>query len=162
MLGVLVNLSPSLVYILEHGRNRVAVGRAPMLTEFYGLKVVQLLLPITGHRLRLFASFKDKYNASGFLINENDLSSLGIFASIGFLCLIARLLYRRNSESQSPWLDCLSILNIFAILLATIGGFGSVFGISVSSWIRCYNRMSVFIGLFSLVAVAVLADDLLQ
>jgi len=161
-LGVLANLSPSLLYMLEHGRNRLAVERAPFATEYYAMKIVQLLLPLTGHRLRLFASFKDKYNASGFLINENDLSSLGLFASFGFLFLIARLLYRRNSESQPELLDYLSILNIFAVLLATVGGFGSVFGISVSSWIRCYNRMSVFLGFFSLVAIAVLADHVLR
>jgi hypothetical protein len=161
-IGVLANVAPNLLYIHEHGSNPAAVVRVPLLTELYGMKIVQLVLPITWHRIRWLADFKANYNAGNFLVNENDISSLGLFASVGFLFLIARLLYRRRTETRSELIDNLSVLNVFAILLATVGGLGTVFGVSVTSWIRCYNRMSIFIGFFSLVAVAVLVNQLLQ
>ncbi|MGD0778333.1 MAG: hypothetical protein ABSC05_36595, partial [Candidatus Solibacter sp.] len=42
------------------------------------------------------------------------------------------------------------------VLLATIGGFGSVFNLLVLPDIRCYARISIFIMFFSLVAVGIL------
>ncbi len=161
-LGMLANLSPNLLYVWEHGRNPAGAVRGPQFMEPFGLKIAQLLLPITGHRLPFLASLKARYNANSLLNTENDLSTLGLVGSIGFLYLLARLIYRRGSESRPELCDHLSVLNIFAILLATVGGLGMVFGVSVSSWIRCYNRISVFIGFFSLVAVAILADRVLQ
>jgi phosphoglycerol transferase len=50
------------------------------------------------------------------------------------------------------------MLNISAVLLATIGGFGSLVSFLISPQIRCYNRISVFIALFSLFAAAIVFD----
>src|SRR5262249_52791199 len=55
-------------------------------------------------------------------------------------------------------LAALSKLNIAAILLGTMGGFGLVFAATVSPMIRAYNRISVYIAFFSLAALALLAD----
>ncbi len=49
-------------------------------------------------------------------------------------------------------------MNIFSVLLATIGGFGSLFNFLVFAQIRCYNRLSIYIAMFSLFAAALLLD----
>ena len=46
----------------------------------------------------------------------------------------------------------LRALALFAVLLATIGGFGSVFNLLVTGQIRAYNRMGVFIAFLCLIA----------
>ena len=51
-------------------------------------------------------------------------------------------------------MEALSLLNLAAILLATMGGFGSFLAYLGCSWIRGYCRISVYIGFFSLAAVA--------
>src|SRR5690606_13118282 len=82
-----VNVSPSLIYAHQHGKN-IVHGRAPAETEIYGLKIAQLLLPISDHRVSSLAEFKDTYSSSTPLVNENDTASLGVVGGFGFLVLI--------------------------------------------------------------------------
>jgi phosphoglycerol transferase len=148
---VVINFAPSIIYIYKHGDAQVA-ERSLAGPEIYSLKIAQLLLPITEHRVAVFNHFKNLYNRNTN-VTESDATALGLAGSIGFLALLAQLFFRR-SERNALFAD-LSILNIFAVLLATIGGFGSLFALFVSPAIRSYNRISVFIAFFSLLAVAI-------
>ncbi|MDT4896044.1 MAG: hypothetical protein QOH25_1121 [Acidobacteriota bacterium] len=152
-LVVLINLSPRLIYQHNHGASSVGVRRVQD-AEYLGLKITQLILPIGGHRIPSLAELKYQYNL-GPLVTENDTASLGMVASIGFLILIFWLFFKK---AKIPMLNHLSILNGSALLLATIGGFGSLFALLISPQIRGYNRISVFIAFFSLIAVAQLLD----
>jgi hypothetical protein len=53
-----------------------------------------------------------------------------------------------------------SRLTIAAVLLGTVGGFGSLFSLFISSDIRAYNRLYPFIEFFALLAVALAIDAL--
>ncbi len=48
--------------------------RGPAESEIYGLKITQMLLPTTGHRIRHIAKFKSKYDSSAPLINKISLA----------------------------------------------------------------------------------------
>lgn len=155
--SVIVNHLPTVIYQREHGR--AAMGsRSVVDAEVMGLKITQLLLPIGGHRWEPLGALKYRYNL-GPLVNENDTSSLGFVGSLGFLLLIAAIFYRREWPAL---IEQLSLLNIAALLLATIGGFGVLFALLVSPQIRAYNRISVFIAFFSLIAVAWLLDGVFK
>jgi phosphoglycerol transferase len=159
--AVFVNFLPTFVNIYRHGNVGVA-ERNLAGPEIYGLKISQLLLPVTGHRIDYLRQKKELYNKFTN-ITENDAASLGVIGSIGFLALIALLFYRPRRTGNNPCnalLTELSILNISAVLLATIGGIGSLFALVVSPAIRSYNRISVFIAFFALFAVAIGADYL--
>ena len=73
-------------------------------------------------------------------------------ASIVFLILLAVLLLR-ESEFFNETIYILSRLNIFGILLATLDGFGAIVAYAGFPMIRCYDRISIFIAFFSLIAV---------
>jgi phosphoglycerol transferase len=148
---VVINLAPTIIYIYKHGDAHVA-ERSLAGPEIYSLKISQLLLPITGHRVGRLNNIKNLYNQNTN-VTESDAAALGLVGSIGFLALLAQLFFRRSE--RNALLADLSILNLFAVLLATIGGFGSLFALLVSPAIRSYNRISVFIAFFSLVAVAI-------
>jgi phosphoglycerol transferase len=153
------NLSPAVVYKLTRAANPEAVQRSPAQAEFYGLKIAQLLLPVSHHRLPLVADLKARYNRSPTpLVNENDSASLGILGGLGFVLLLGRLLYRRSAPAGLTVLDGLAFLNGSAVLLATIGGVGSLFSFLAVSWIRCYNRISIYIGFFALFTVTLVLD----
>ncbi len=161
IIGVLVGASPTLIYQHENGKNFDAVTRFPSESEVYGLKIIQLLMPINGHRIPLLAKISSYYSGTAPLVNENKAASLGIFGSIGFLALIAWAFYLL---SKGPNLNCsnipimlnnLSVLNLSAVLLATIGGFGSIFAYLVFYEIRCYNRISIYIAFFSLLVIVI-------
>src|ERR1044072_6089056 len=150
---VMVNFSPTLLNRYRHGN--VGVGERNLAgPEIYGLKISQLVLPVTGHRIDYFRAKKDFYNKFTNM-TENDAATLGLIGTIGFLALLAVLFFRRRDNAL---LAELSILNLFAVLLGTIGGLGSLFALFVSPAIRSYNRISVFIAFFALLAVAVGAD----
>lgn len=156
---VLINLAPSFVYQYKNGQAG-AMQRVPREAETYGLKISQLLLPITVHRIHLLDRFKRFHNANS-LVSENDSASLGVVGSIGFLGLLVQLVYRKELVSGAGGLlHDLSAFNISSVLLATIGGFGLLFSLYVSPAIRCYNRISVYIAFFSFMAVAICIESI--
>jgi hypothetical protein len=84
---------------------------------------------------------------------------LGVIGSLGFLALLGCFLLgtpggTRRGESADVahrvLLRDVSILNLSAVLLGTIGGFGSLVALVISSKIRAYNRISIYIAFFSL------------
>jgi phosphoglycerol transferase len=163
ILGVaLANLAPNIVHRMKYGKTDAAQRNAGE-AELYGLKIAQLLLPANEHRLKSLSRIKNKYNQAP-LSTENVDSSLGFIGSFGFLFLLAWLIYRRGrrDETSQPRevLEHLSILNVSAVLIGTIGGFGSLFALLISPQIRAYNRISVYIAFFSFFTVALALDRL--
>jgi phosphoglycerol transferase len=151
-------LFPSIRYKHREGSNGEAVRRGYQEAEVYGLRITQLLLPVTGHRVPWLLRFKNYYNATAPLFNENDFATLGALGSVGFLLLVGWLVLRPRVPDGSALLDGLSVCNAAALLLATLGGFGSLFTYLTTPYIRGYNRISVYIGFFALSALAVVLD----
>lgn len=156
---VVINLSPAIFYKFTHSDVGV-VKRSPAEAEKYGLKISQLVLPITGHRVGVFDRIK-RFHDGNSMVSEDDASSLGLVGSIGFLVLLAQLLRRKELVAGADGLlHDLSILNIFSVLLGVVGGFGVLFALYVSSGIRAYNRISIFIAFFSLMAIAIALESI--
>jgi len=163
--GFLINIAPNMIYMSGQGENQT-VKRGSGEAEAYGLKITQLLLPIDGHRIASLARLKQRYNSSTPLINENSNASLGVIGSIGFFALLGWLLFWKPAAGQLPaddeprtLLTNLSILNITGLLLATIGGFASLFALLISPQMRSYNRISVYLAFFALFAVVLLLEN---
>ena len=62
--GVLINVSPTLIYQHENGNNPAIAIRTPEEAEYYGLKMTQLLMPISRHSVFLLAGAAKKYTMS--------------------------------------------------------------------------------------------------
>lgn len=153
------NLLPSIAYHIQRGPNPQSIVRCPFHADVFGLKTVQLLLPVTDHRLALLRNLKAKYNtAFQPLVNENDHASLGMVAGLGFLLMLGRFLYRRSRPRQPVLQDALAILCLACLFLCTIGGLGSLFSLLISPMIRGYNRISVYIAFLSLFTVVLILD----
>jgi phosphoglycerol transferase len=161
VLTFFANITPSLLYAHRHGES-YAPRRPPGSAELYGMKITQLVLPATRHRLPYLSGVKDTYTRGTLVANENDMVSLGIIGSLGFLTLIGWTVVGGIRVRHTKLLQSLSALNISALLLATIGGFGSLFAFYVSPQIRGYNRISVYMAFFSLFAVVLCLDSLAQ
>jgi phosphoglycerol transferase len=160
---VLLNISPNLVYGRRDTASRTAAD-----AEVNGLKIAQLLLPMTGHRLPFFAEAKARYNNAP-LVNENDTATLGLVGSAGFLFLLGwismRVLGRGPrwlDQRDRRLLDRTGLLLLAATLLGTIGGFGSLFAFLIQPQFRGYNRISVFIAFLGLFAIGLLVDRFLR
>lgn len=158
-LTTVINLSPHIVYLREHGNPQSMVRRADE-AERFGLKIAQMLLPMSGHRVSRLAQLKQDYSHAP-LTNENNNATLGLVGTIGFLLLVGVLLgWRPRSATEDPddLVPTLSKLNLATLLLATIGGFGSLFALLISPHIRSYNRLSIYVAFFCLFAVVLVLD----
>lgn len=159
---MLISLIPAFKYILENGVNEEGVVRTIDGVETYSLKIAQLFMPLNSHGNSRIAGIIDEYNEAMPLVNENYMAYLGVMGSIGFLILLIVLFLKKMGDDKpfKVQLEILSLLNIAGILLSTIGGFGSLFGLLVTSMIRCYNRISIFIAFIAIAAVCVLLSVL--
>jgi hypothetical protein len=157
----ILNLAPSLYAWKQQGAPWLIREKAPAESDVYGLKIRQLVSPLFRHPFPPFRAWNNKEMAANFpLENENMVSRLGLVATLGFLALLAALFVPRliSGFEGTPMLLAASRLSLAAVLLATIGGFGSMFNLLVSPEIRAYNRITPFISFFSLTAVALLLD----
>jgi len=157
ILTIGINLSPCLLYHLRHGENPNAIVRVKGESEIYGLKLIQLLLPVDGHRIASWAASTVEYKNKAPLVNENGTAMLGLVGSLGFLFLLGYLFFARQTGT---FLHGLALCNLFALLFATIGGFNSVLSFTVTPMLRGGNRICVFISFFSLLALGLLCEPL--
>ena len=154
----IINLIPYQLYQYEHGKNTQVAHRLTFEAEIYGLKIAQMVLPIDGHNNAFLAKVKKTYNMAP-LIGENRFSTLGIIGSLGFMIMIFYMLF---DERILTVIKKLSILNFTAVIIATIGGFSSLFALIVTPQIRGYNRISIFIATMALFVVAIILNELVK
>ncbi|HEY8504046.1 MAG TPA: hypothetical protein VIL46_05650, partial [Gemmataceae bacterium] len=156
-----VNALPAIAYEQRYGANPEAKWRAPEEAETYGLKVVQMILPVDDHRAPALARLKAAYNSTYRpLQNENETATLGLVGAAGFLALLGIALFRVRTRAPLP--GALAALTLAAVLLGTIGGLGSAFNFLVYPQIRAYNRISVYIAFFSLLGLLWLLEAALH
>jgi phosphoglycerol transferase len=150
----MANMAPYKAYEIENGKNFQVGQRDPMEAEILGLKIATLVFPTNNHRSDIMANFKQEYS-TGPLYNESNAAVLGVVGAIGFLLLILIALLQKYF---SQVLVRLSQLNLVAVLLSTVGGFGVVFAYVITPQIRAYNRISVFIAATSFMAIALILN----
>jgi phosphoglycerol transferase len=158
-LGVIVALWPAIEHKVHADYNADAVIRSAAQTEIFGLKISQLLLPVHDHRIYFLRHLRQHYDLpSTPLGNENRTATLGVVASLGFLFALIRFLFQFTRPRNLSRIEFLGFLIVVTLLLAGIGGFSSMISFMISPWIRCYNRLSIFIAFFSLVAFAMIVE----
>jgi hypothetical protein len=165
---ITIQFAPSYVYWHREGSNNVASGRVPWASDLFALRVTQLVFPRLDHRIPRFAEFKASYRDSLTAIGPNLRniaydSSLGIVGTAGFFLLLVWALaspLRAPPKRPRGMPAKLTLLNVCALLLATVGGLGSVLAYVAFPQIRAYDRITPFIAFFSLCAVAWAADVL--
>ncbi len=157
LIGLGVNVAPTLRALREEGRNPVVANRPLCDSEGYSLKLSAMLLPIPGHRIGPLCALRNWYDRETIAANESSWAALGLVASVGTVLLLGVVLLRRHAP---PLIDALAVLNIFGILLGTTSGLGMLFSLLVTPQIRCQNRVSVYLAFFSLACVALLLQSM--
>jgi phosphoglycerol transferase len=160
----LVTLVPSFVYWAEHGRNDVVAHRSPFESELYGLKFAQLVLPIEGHRVGELAKLRQKYDAKFPPTEAGPNTGLGIVAGLGLLWLLLVCFVQLASPGRRFAGDLAGragVAALFALMFAWTGGL-STFVAVVEPQIRAWNRLSIFIAFFGLIAVGLGFDRALE
>jgi phosphoglycerol transferase len=156
--------SGSLLYWYRNGYNRALQFKTPVEADIYGLRIRQMLTPIADHPFPLMRNVRAKIAAAGFPDDANGsrFAALGTIGAIGFVILCCVAVGRpRGRILGDARLRLLSGFVIALVLIAHVGGLGSLFNVFVVHEFRAYSRISPFIALFSLAAVAIAIDALL-
>ena len=154
------NVLPNILFWAREGRNHSAVVRSAIAAEIYGIKITHLTLPNSGHRVPLLAEFGRVYQEQSGGNEASTTAGLGLIGAGGFLLLLACLLFRDRNASRDDVFELLGTLNLMGLLLATVGGFGSILAFLGLTQIRAYNRISVFLGFLAFMAVALVWQKL--
>jgi phosphoglycerol transferase len=78
------------------------------------------------------------------------MASLGLIGSIGYFILSFFLIAKLSNSNVDERMSFLSLLIFTLFMFGTIGGLGSLFSSTISSSIRGWNRISIFIAFGSL------------
>ena len=149
---MLINMIPIIIYTIANGSNPAAVERGGFIeSEIYGLKLVQLFLPVDSHGIPWLDYIINYYNQSTIYFNENITSYLGIMGICGFLFLLAMIFVTKKTALFNR-LTILSEMNFMMVLLAAGSGIGTIFSFVISDKIRGYNRISIFIAYVAILA----------
>ena len=168
---VLFNAAPNLVYMRIHGQDTAVVRRHPSETEFEGLKISQLVLPVEQHRVGALADLQEKSTKYTPTRSERG-QQLGIIGAAGFGALIVILLLAIRRDRRPPdaaaddepepagvppprdALLSMGVLLVTAVLVAVISGFSIlIFGLGFRD-LRSWNRISLFVAFFAFTTVA--------
>ncbi|WP_105035111.1 hypothetical protein [Cryobacterium aureum] len=169
-----LNMLPDILYGIFNGANAAGLARSAPEAEIYALKLTQLIMPWSGHRIPILKHFRELYDNYYPLLSERPalgaLGALGLV--IGFLTIayfaIARRRTRREAkagrgEHQQLLLDRVGDLGgllFVAFLFATVGGLSTVISFFTSS-LRGWNRMSIVMLILALGIVGLVLDGLI-
>ncbi|HEU0317362.1 MAG TPA: hypothetical protein VFR49_08535 [Solirubrobacteraceae bacterium] len=163
-LTLVVNLSPSLLYAARHGAN-AQIARTPIESEQLGLRISTLVLPVRGHRLPLLSKVSARYAADtspGYCESCNE--TLGTVGTVGFvlLGLVALVAVAgaagRGAGDWTRRYRPAALGTVLAVALGTTGGISALIAFLVTADLRAWNRISLFIAFFSLLAVGLLLE----
>lgn len=157
-MAILVNIAPSFIYWHQYGTNAGVATRAPIESDIYGLRIIQMLLPIYMHNNSHLAQFGQSYHNALRPITEAVASALGAVGSLGFVLLLLSV-FLGNRLTKNPQTLVLGKLNLAMLLFTTVGGFGVLFAMLVTPQFRGMDRASIFIAFFALLGLFQLVRD---
>jgi phosphoglycerol transferase len=150
-------LVPEIFYRMEHGPTLDSAQRSASESMQYGLNLTQMVTPAPGHRVGFLSALGDAAAATP-VPNEGG-AYLGLVGVVGFVVGSLSVLVRGGGRDGSDdRIERLGSISWIAVLLGVTGGVGFALAVAGFTWIRSWNRVSVFIAFTSLAVVAVLAD----
>lgn len=158
---LIFNLSPSILYRLEHGPNPIVSARSPSETEYYSINLARLLIPLPSHRFDPAARLGERYAASSPLPAAGEGTGyIGAVPALGFLGLLAVLLVTSVGSRRLPpeRVRHTAVAAVACFLIGTTGGLATVYAYLVNPELHGAGRISLFVAFLSLFAVAMLLD----
>lgn len=160
--GAGINLSPSLYEYYKHPElsYKMSSFKNPSEADYYGLYIRTLFRPVPSESAG-YKSIENLYTKASFDrdTGEQLFGRLGSVASLG-LVLIFFFFFFRLGVTPSPVFSNahlfygLGIFILSSLLLSVPGGLGSMINM-FHPQIRCYNRISPYIGFLSFIGIAV-------
>lgn len=153
--GIAVSALPALLFDGAQGADDAVTGRTYAASEFFGLKIVNLLLPPSYHRLPFLADLTSATSES--LIPGERTEALGLLGVLGLVVVTFALLQpsAASASSSGRRLRAFGTFVLISVLCATVAGLNGVLAVVGLSQLRAWNRMSVYIAFFALAGLGI-------
>jgi phosphoglycerol transferase len=149
-----LNLAPSLLHRATAGTNNEVGQRSPYDSETFALSLIDMVLPTDEHRLGPWGDVRTTFSNSTPIPGENAyLGIIGLAALTFLLFVLVRSAAGRSPPGVPPLIRLAAVAAAFAFLIGTAGGISSIVARGITDQIRSWNRISVFIAFFALLAV---------
>ena len=152
LLGIALQFSPTILFKLQNGQNPIALSRDLIDSDLLGFRPIQLLLPHALHRVPSLADAAIRWQLLPDAANETALSSIGAIASIGLVILLMLTLHALCGGLIDQRARLLAMLTLVFVAFGTKGGAGLAFASSGFTFIRSWNRLSIFIEFAAILA----------
>ena len=156
-----VNDLPAASYRGQHGTDAQVAHRIPAESELYALKLAEMVLPVPGDRIGSLARIRYKYDSTTPIPSEDAQQSLGLEVSLALLWMFLLALATVAGFRGGPGLRRqrqLAFAAVSAFLIGTLGGVSALIGYLVTTQIRGWDRISIFIDFFAVAALALGVD----
>ncbi|NTW38273.1 MAG: hypothetical protein HGA44_00060 [Cellulomonadaceae bacterium] len=160
LLGLALAAIPNLLHTPPEGSTPAVEGRSFGATEFYGLKITNLLLPWGLHRVPFLAGLRA--NTADSPIPGEGSEALGVLGVAGLIALVLAVLMplSRARPQLAERLRPLGALAVISLIVATVSGLNSILAVLGYANMRAWNRMSVLIAFLSLAGLGLCIDAL--
>ncbi len=128
-------------------------GRTYLSVEMGALNVGYLILPVVD------TIWKGLNEGLAVMVDLDggDFTMLGVISGIGFIYSILAL-FQYDDKKKDEVLHLCGLCNCFMALVAVKGGAASLIAVFVTTGIRNYNRICVYIACFSMVSFGILVE----
>jgi phosphoglycerol transferase len=155
-----LTLFPYIFNIILNGKNSIVSVRQPIESEMFSFKFMTLFLPSAAHRFEILNRLNDKYlNISYVNLGEVSSVSIGILASIGIIIVILfGFISVLNVSGDDFYRHSFKLLAIF-VFIGSIGFLPSFINLFTGTYIRGWNRISIFILILGLLTLGKFITD---
>ena len=149
-------LLPAINYALSHYVQ--TAQRTAFEAWWWGLSLPSLFAPMTTEH-NLFLSWLRRKYLEGNVNTSLNIDYLGVTGCIGFIYLVFTLFTCRSKDKV---IDQLSRFNAWTIVIGLSGGIGLFIAVYFTAKVRVYDRISVYVYCFAMLAFVFLLNKLIN
>jgi phosphoglycerol transferase len=157
---------PTIVWHAQHGANQDVTKRLPVESQRYALDLALLLVPLPGHPVAGISNLSERYHSNLDAAPVESIgAALGSWLTLGFVVAVLAVFLAAFGASyvgRTRLVVDAGLAAGVAFLFGTTGAGGTLFAYYVSSQLRGWNRISVFIAFFAAIGLAALLSWLLE
>jgi len=156
VVGGAINLAPVAFTWAVAGKPAELAYRTPQDADLFALRIRDLILPSEFTPIPGLRSIGRKVAKTAWpLPTESRIAKIGTVPAVGFvICLWVLVgLVPPGASRHAAAVRAAAALTLVLVMLGTLGGFGSIFNLFVTTAIRCYNRVAPLLAFLALIPV---------